>query len=100
MTNHEENELKVDNLSRYMYLISGQLQQLSETVAKFVKYKSCQNNYINLWIIVLEGVVTGQKKVENTNFQPKRQHQLPLQRLPVLTKMQKLFQSRRALQMK
>ena len=68
MTNHEENELKVDNLSRYMYLISGQLQRLSETVAKFVKYKSCQNNYINLWIIVLEGVVTGQKEGRKHQF--------------------------------
>ena len=41
-TNHEENEIKVDNLLRQMSVVSGQLQQLSGTVTKFVKCKSCQ----------------------------------------------------------
>ena len=44
-TNHEEIEIKVDNLLKQMSVVSSQLQQLSDTVEKFVKCKSCQKKF-------------------------------------------------------
>ena len=51
-TSHEQIEIKVDNL-RQMSVVSGQLQQLSGTVAKFVECKSRQKKFINPWVITM-----------------------------------------------
>ena len=44
-TSHGEIEIKVDNLLKQMSVVFGQLQQLSDTVAKFVKCKFCQKKF-------------------------------------------------------
>lgn len=41
-TTQEDIEAKVNNLQKQMYVITGQLHQICDTMAKFVKCKSCQ----------------------------------------------------------
>ena len=66
-TNHGEIEIKVNNLLKQMSAISGQLQQLCDTVAKFVKCKSCQKKFyksLDDSDVSLEDVETRQKTAE------------------------------------
>ena len=67
-TNHDgEIEIKVNNLLKQMSGISGQLQQLCDTVAKFVKCKSCQKKFyksLDDSDVSLEDVETRQKTAE------------------------------------
>lgn len=64
-TNHDEIEINVNSLKQ-LFVISGQLQ-LSDTVAKFVKWKSCQNKFyksLDDSDVSLEDIDTGQKKAK------------------------------------
>ena len=66
-TSHGEIEKKVDNLLKQMSVVSGQLQQLSDTVAKFVKCKFCQNKFYTSLDdndAGHEDLATGRKKAE------------------------------------
>ena len=66
-TSHGEIEKKVDNLLKQMSVVSGQLQQLSDTVAKFVKCKFCQNKFYKSLDdndVGHEDLATGRKKAE------------------------------------
>ena len=67
-TNHDgEIEIKVNNLLKQMSVISGQLQQLCDTVATFIKCKSCQKKFyksLDDSDVSLEDVETRQKKME------------------------------------
>ena len=67
-TNHDgEIEIKVNNLLKQISWISGQLQQLCDTVAKFVKCKSCQKKFyksLDDSDVSLEDVETRQKTAE------------------------------------
>ena len=66
-TSHGEIEKKVDNLLKQMSVVSGQLQQLSDTVAKFVKCKFCQNKFYKSLDdndVGHENLATGRKKAE------------------------------------
>ena len=66
-TSHGEIEKKVDNLLKQMSVVSGQLQQLSDTVAKFVKCKFCQNKFYKSLDdndVGHEDLATGRKKTE------------------------------------
>jgi len=45
-TTQEDIEAKVNNLQKQMYVITGQLHQICDTMAKFVKCKSCQKKKI------------------------------------------------------
>ena len=66
-TSHGEIEKKVDNLLKQMSVVSGQLQQLSDTVAKFVKCKCCQNKFYKSLDdndVGREDLATGRKKAE------------------------------------
>ena len=66
-TSHGEIEKKVDNLLKQMSVVSGQLEQLSDTVAKFVKCKFCQNKFYKSLDdndVGHEDLATGRKKAE------------------------------------
>ena len=66
-TSHGEIEKKVDNLLKQMSVVSGQLQQLSDTVAKFVKCKFCQKKFYKSLDdneVSREDLATGRKKAE------------------------------------
>ena len=66
-TSHGEIEKKVDNLLKQMSVVSGQLEQLSDTVAKFVKCKFCQNKFYKSLDdndAGHEDLATGRKKAE------------------------------------
>ena len=72
-TNYEDIEIKVDNLLKQMSVVSGQLKQLSDTVGKFMKCKSCQKKlYKSLDDndVSLENVATGWKKAEGRATPP------------------------------
>ena len=66
-TSHGEIEKKVDNLLKQMSVVSGQLEQLSDTVAKFVKCTFCQNKFYKSLDdndVGHEDLATGQKKAK------------------------------------
>ena len=66
-TSHGEIEKKVDNLLKQMSVVSGQLQQLSDTVAKFVKCKFCQKKFYKSLDdndVSRGDLATGRKKAE------------------------------------
>ena len=66
-TSHGEIEKKVDNLLKQTSVVSGQLEQLSDTVAKFVKCKFCQNKFYKSLDdndVGHEDLATGRKKAE------------------------------------
>ena len=66
-TSHGEIEKKVDNLLKQMSVVSGRLQQLSDTVAKFVKCKFCQKKFYKSLDdndVSREDLATGWKKAE------------------------------------
>lgn len=103
-TNHDEIEININSLLKWLFVISGQLQ-LSDTVAKFVKWKSCQNKFyksLDDSDISLEDIDTGQKKAEEyillyqlqplyTDAKPRHLRQLPLHCPWVPRKMPKLL---------
>lgn len=72
-TNHEEIVKKVDNLLKQMSVVSSQLQQLSDTVEKIVKCKSCQKKFykvLNANNVSLEDVATRRKKAGEYHATP------------------------------
>ena len=64
-TSHGEIEKEVDNLLKQTSVVSGQLRQLSDTVAKFVKCKFCQKKFYKSLDdndVSRENLATGRKK--------------------------------------
>ena len=65
--------VEVDNLLKQMSVVSGQLQQLSDTVAKFVKCKFCQKKFFKSLDdndVSREDLATGRKNAEEYRATP------------------------------